>query len=40
MDYKYYAIEFCRRLQRIEKGNELSVDDLKLIRQFKKQFRL
>lgn len=38
INYKYYAIEFCRKLQKIERtSDELSLDDIKLIRKFKTQ---
>lgn len=36
LDFKYYAIEFCRRLQELEKSSdELNLDDIELIRKFK-----
>lgn len=37
IDYKGYAIKFCRILQQIERDSKykISLDDIKLIRRFK-----
>jgi len=35
IDYEYYAIEFCRELQRLEKEADVSLSTIELIRKFK-----
>ena len=36
MDYKYYAVEFCRELQQTEKeGYDVPLEVIQLIRRFK-----
>lgn len=37
IDYEYYAREFCRELQRVEKEAGISLDTIQLIRRLKIQ---